>query len=100
MKMSEIDIAVAATYLKQDLAELSAQEKIELNTFIEAAKTYISDYTGQSRQECDKIDTFFVAALILVQDMFDNRSRYLQGSQATPSKLLDDILGMHSINLL
>ena len=46
----------------------------------------------------DAYNDFVIVVYILVQDMYDNRSMYVEKSNL--NKVVDTILGMHSVNLL
>jgi len=46
----------------------------------------------------DKYEDFVIVVYVLVQDMYDNRSLYIDKNNM--NKVVETILGMHSINLL
>ena len=98
MKVSEITIKDLAEYLKLDFESLTEEEKAELNVFLSSAKLFISEYTGLNQEEIDTHETFVVAVYILVQDMYDNRSYYVDKSSL--NQVLEHILNMHSVNLI
>lgn len=98
MNVSEITIKNLSDYLKLNYSELSDEEIAELSTFLQSAKAFIADYTGLSIAEIDTHESFVVAVFVLVQDMYDNRSFYVDKSQI--NQVIETILGMHSINLL
>lgn len=100
MKLSELSILPAVDFLRLDYSSLSDGEKNELEMFIQAAKDYIKSYTGLSGEEIDEHEDITVAALILVQDMFDNRSIYVQNASSHPNKTVETILNMHCVNLI
>jgi hypothetical protein len=58
------------------------------------AETPTADYTAG----IDAFDDFVIAVYVLCQDMYDNRTMYVDN--ANVNKVVDNILGMHSINLL
>ena len=98
MKVSEINVKNLADYLKLDYKSLSEEEILELATFLNSAQTFISDYTGLSESEIDTHETFVIAVFVLVQDMYDNRTYYVDKSNL--NRVVETILGMHCINLL
>ena len=98
MKVSEITIKDLSEYLKLDFESLTEEEKAELSTFLSSAKAFISEYTGLSQEEIDTHETFVVAVYIFVQDMYDNRSYYVD--KTSMNQVLEHILNRHSINLL
>jgi uncharacterized phage protein (predicted DNA packaging) len=98
MRLSELTAEVAAEYLRLDYADLTDGEKVLLDGVLSAAKTYISGYTGIDTTEQDTHEDITIAALVLCQDMYDNRSMYVDKSNV--NKVVDSILGMHCVNLL
>lgn len=95
MKISEITENDVAQFLKYDEGQYN---QIELKAAMDAAEEYILDYTGLTKEEADKKEKFWIAFMVLCQDMLDNRSYYV-GKNYT-NKTVDSILGMHCVNLL
>lgn len=95
-KVSEITAQDVAEYLR--IAELSADDQATLAVLIGVAKTFIQNYTGHTEKELDDYQDFIVVVLVLVQDMWDNRSLYVDNSNL--NNVVEAILGMHSVNLL
>lgn len=100
MKMSEIKTAEAAAFLRLDFGSLDESERNELDLCIKAAKEYVKSYTGLSDSEIDTHEDITIAALVLIQDMFDKRARYVQNTVSQPNKTVETILGMYCVNLL
>ena len=98
MKISEISAKTLANYLKLDYSSLGEEDILELATFLQAATRFICDYTGLSEAEIDEHETFVIAVFVLVQDMYDNRSFYVDKTHL--NRVVETILGMHSVNLL
>ncbi len=98
MKVSEITVKNLADYLKLNYQSLSEEEILELATFLQAAQSFISDYTGLTSTQIDTHETFVIAVYVLVQDMYDNRTLYVDKSSL--NRVVEMILGMHSVNLL
>ena len=93
-KVSDITTNDLAEYIR--IVDYSPEEENTLSNLLEIAKTFISKYTGQT--DLDKYQDFVIVVLILCQDMYDNRTLYIdKGSLSYP---VETILGMHSINLL
>lgn len=93
-KVSEITVEDLADYIH--ITELTTDESNTLTTLKTVAENFIKSYTGQ-----DNLDTypdFVIVVLILVQDMWDNRTLYMDSNDL--NKVVETILGMHSINLL
>lgn len=95
-KVSDIEVEDIADYLRID--ELTEADKQTLNNLLGIAKTYIESYTGRSKQELDNYQDFVIVALVLVQDMYDNRTMYVDSTNL--NTVVETILGMHSVNLL
>lgn len=93
-KVSEITAQDVAEYLRLD--EVDESELAMLNTMLGVAKQFIIDYTGQT--DLDEYQTFVDAVYVLCQDMWDNRTMYVD--KLNLNKVVQAILGMHSVNLL
>lgn len=93
-KVSDIKAEDIADYLRID--ELTDGDEQMLKNLLEIAKTYIESYTGQT--ELDNYQDFVIVALVLVQDMYDNRTMYVDSTNL--NTVVETILGMHSVNLL
>ena len=95
-KVSDITAADLADYLR--LEEVTDDETQTLNNLLEIAKKYINNYTGRTETELDNYQDFVIVALVLVQDMYDNRTMYVDSRNV--NTVVETILGMHSVNLL
>jgi len=95
-KVSEITYEDVADYLK--LSEVTNDEQNTLNNLINISKSFISSYTGLSLDKLDLHCDFVIVVLILCQDMWDNKTLYVNKSEL--SYPVQTILGMHSVNLL
>lgn len=103
MKVSKITVEDIANYLR--LTEVSDTEKKELQTYLDIAKNYISNYTGipiksidYNAETIDSHEDFIVVVYVLCQDMYDNRSMYVD--KANINKVVQTILDMHTRNNL
>ena len=93
-KVSDITYSDIASYIR--LSEVSTSEQNYLTTLINISKDFISKYTGIS--DLDNYADLIIVVFVLCQDMYDTRSLYVDNSNL--NKVVDTILGMHSINLL
>ena len=93
-KVSDITYSDIARYIR--LSEVSTSEQNYLTTLINISKDFISKYTGIS--DLDNYPDLIIVVFVLCQDMYDTRSLYVDNSNL--NKVVDTILGMHSINLL
>lgn len=96
LKVSDITAQDCAEYIR--LVDADAEDIKTLSTLLMVAKVYVGEYTGRSIQELDDYKDIIIAVLILVQDMWDNRTLYVDTNNA--NKVVESILGMHSVNLL
>ncbi|MCE5226701.1 MAG: head-tail connector protein [Porphyromonadaceae bacterium] len=107
MKVSEITVSNIAEYLRLSDGEYTPEE---LTPVLTTAKQFISNYTGipitpiidpvtlQSSKCLDDYEDFYIVVMILCQDMYDNRTFYVDNRNL--NKVVDAILGMHCTNLL
>ena len=95
-KVSEITYSDVADYIR--LVEVTEDYQITLNNLIGIAKTFIASSTGHTIEELDDYQDFIIVVFILCQDMWDNRTLYVD--KATLSYPVETILNMHSVNLL
>lgn len=102
-KVSDITYTKVANYIRLDVT--TQEEQHELQTYLKIAKEYISSYTGipiQSTDETvktlDDYPDFIIAIYVLCQDMYDNRSMYVDAKNL--NKVVQSILDMHCTNNL
>ncbi|UWG96786.1 hypothetical protein LPY66_18195 [Dehalobacter sp. DCM] len=57
-----------------------------------------AELTGDYTTGLDAYEDFVIAVYVLCQDMYDNRSFYVDKNNI--NRVVDSILGMHSVNLL
>lgn len=95
-KVSDIQATDVAEYIRID--EVTADDTKFLTTLISVAKDFIEKYTGRSEEELDSFEDFIIVVFILCQDMYDNRTMYVDKSNL--NKVVETILGLHQVNLL
>lgn len=102
-KVSEITVKNIANYIR--LTEISDEDKIELQTYLNVAKNYISNYTGipekgdeEGSETLDSHSDFIIVIYALCQDMYDNRTMYVDNTNI--NKMVQTILDMHTRNNL
>lgn len=104
MKVSEITVNDIANYLR--LSEISEEEKKNIELFLNIAINYIENYTGIPRkngknveaENLDKYEDFTIVVYTLCQDMYDNRSMYVEKNYI--NNTVKTILDMHTRNNL
>ena len=95
-KVSDLTAANVSEYLR--LVDPSTEDTNTLTTLLNVAKSYVSEYTGKTAAQIDEHADIVIAVLVLCQDMWDNRSLYVDSSNV--NKVVESILGLHSENLL
>ena len=95
-KVSDITAESVAEYLRLD--EVTDGEINTLAMLISIATSYIKSYTGLDDAGVDKYPEFVIVVLILCQDMWDNRTMYVDSKEL--NNTVHSILAMHSVNLL
>ena len=97
-KVSEITIEDVARYIRVDDYEAS-----DIETYLNIAKSYISSYTGipisnEDGESLDDFSDFVIVVYILCQDMYDNRTLYVDKNNI--NRTVQTILDMHTrVNL-
>lgn len=89
-KVSEITTKDIADFIR--LGEVSGAEEIQLQTFLTVAKDYVANYTAL--EDLDEYADLVIAVYVLCQDMYDNRSLYIDKNN--PNKVVQTILDMHT----
>lgn len=92
MKVSEINSDNVAEYLRLDDIPSS------LDMYISGAKAFVTSYTGLTVVELDEHEDITLAIMVIIQDMYDNRSMYVDKSNI--NKVVESVLNMHRRNLV
>jgi hypothetical protein len=95
MKISEITVNNVVEYLRLEDGEYN---EAEIENLLNVAKQFVKSYTGLTDEQIDEHEDFYIVIMILCQDMYDNRSYYVDKSNL--NKVVETILGMYSVNLL
>ena len=93
MKISEITNAEVVDFLRLD-----ENDAVQIPPMMNAAKQYIMDYTGLEESELDEHEDFYIAYMVLVQDMYDNRAMYVDKDNV--NRVVESILFRHRTNFL
>lgn len=96
MRVCEITAAVIADYLR--IPDPDENDLKELETYKSAALAFVKGYTGLTSVQLNKFEDISIAVLVLCQDMYDNRSYYVDKTNI--NKVVSTILDMHSRNLI
>ena len=95
-KVSDLTATNVSEYLR--LVDPSTDDINTLTTLLGVAKTYVTQYTGKTLAKLDDYPDIVIVVMILCQDMWDNRTLYIEDSSL--NKTVESILGLHSENLL
>ena len=93
MRISDITVSNVAAFLRLD----DASDPI-LTPMMAAAKQFIIDYTGLSEAELDDHEDFYIAYMVLVQDMYDNRAMYVEKDNI--NRVVESVLFRHRTNFV
>jgi hypothetical protein len=93
--VSEVTVTNVAEYLRLEEGEYS---QALLTSLLNTAKEFIKSYTGLTIDQIDEHEDFYIVVMVLCQDMHDNRTYYVEKNNL--NKVVETILGMHSVNLL
>lgn len=94
--VSQITYQDCADYLR--LTELTQGDIGTLTQMISIARDYIRNWTGRTDEQIDEYRDFVIVLFVLVQDMWDNRTMYVDSENL--NHVVSSILDMHSVNLL
>lgn len=100
-KVSQIKVTDIADYL--GIYDATAGDQNELNTYLNIAIQYVSDYTGipkvphnEGEKVLDDYPSFVLAVFVLIQDMYDTKALYIDKTNV--NKVVSSILDMHRKN--
>lgn len=96
-KVSEITTADIASYCRID--EGGVVEFTQLEALLEAAKSYVRNYTGLTDKEIDDYSDIVAVVFILCAEWYDTRM-YNINERTTANPTVTTILDMHAVNLL
>ena len=95
-KISDIKAADLAEFIH--LPDPTVDDYTTLNTMLDVVVAYMEQYTGHTSEELDEYQDCVIVAMVLVQDMWDNRSMYVDTTNT--NKVVESILNLHQANLL
>ncbi len=96
-KVSDIDVSAVTEYCNL-ATPLDTSETNLITSLITIAKAYIKSYTGLDDEGVDDLPDLIIVALIIIQDMWDNRTYYVDSQNV--NRVCQSILDLHSINLV
>lgn len=99
MKISEITLEDLKQHLRIDFDE----DNLYLMMLLDVARSYIKSYTGLDDNKMNTIDELSSVALMIVADLYENRTTTGNSSYKTGdsiNKIYDSMLNLHCINLI
>lgn len=93
MKLSELTAEDVILH-----ARVEGDDKALVPHILEAAKSYVLNYTGLTAAEADEEQELPIAALCLAADMLENRS--VTAENSSENLTIKTILSMHCRNLI
>ena len=94
--LSTITASDIASYIRLD--DPTQDELSFISMSLGIAKEYVQNYTAIPADEIDSYTDMVIVVYVLCQDMFDNRTLYVDSS--TLNNVVQTILQMHARNLL
>lgn len=94
--ISEITVDQLIDYIREDNPDESVKKQVSIMRA--AAISYMIGYTGQTADYLDEHDEFDAVLMVLVADMYDNRSLIVDNDKQNPFVI--SVLDMHRVNLL
>lgn len=94
MKINEVTTDILKCFCKMDYIE----DDILLPIFKDASLNYLIGFTGLTSYELNSLDDVTFAYLVLINEMSKSRNAVM--SESKMNNILENILGMHSVNLI
>lgn len=95
-KVSDITYSDLADYIRLD--EVTTDDQNTLNNYLAVSKAFIANYTGVGADNLDNYPDFVQVVFVLCQDMWDNRTLYVDKTNL--NMMVEAILGLHRVNFL
>ena len=94
MKISEVTIIEIKQFCRIDFDD----DDVMLMKFWDSAQSYVRSYTGLSDTEMEENEDITIAVLVVLSDMYDNRS--YSSKENSGNKIAKGIMDLHSQNLM
>lgn len=93
MKFSEIDFELVSKYL----VGITEEDELEVELYIEAAKSFVRTYTALTEEELDDNQYFVMPTLMLISHFYENKTVELQGKN---TRIYDSLLNLGKVHSL
>lgn len=97
MKISEIDVDFISQYLNIELGEEDIALKTELESYINAAKSYAINYSQLPFEQLDELEYMVVPVLLLISEIYENKS--LEGYKKS-NPVFDSFMSLSKVMVL
>lgn len=79
MKFSDINFNFVSKYL----VSVTDEDRIEIETYIAAAKSFVMSYTFLDKDKLDENEYFVMPTLMLISHFYENKTVELQGKNTS-----------------
>lgn len=93
MKFNSLDFETVKKYL----VHVDDEDRIEIEMYINAAKSYIKTYSGLSVEELDANEYFVMPTLMLISTFYENKTVEMSGKLSSVYKNLLNLGKVHSL---
>ena len=98
MKVSELPQNVVLSHLRLHPDFVTGEEKQLIEALKDASVAFVREYCDIDDAYIDAHEEITIAVLVLIGDMYDNRTRYVD--KANLNRTVETILSLHDHNLL
>lgn len=98
MKLSEMQESMVLNHLRLHPDFVSDEDKAYVEALKSASVAFVEEYCGIDSAYMDAHEEIAVAVLVLIGDMYDNRTRYVD--KANLNRTVETILSLHDHNLI
>lgn len=94
-KFSDLDVDFCKQYLKIDWDD----DDIEINLYLESAKSFVMQHSEKTEEELDEITFSTICVMKLVSDFYHNRMSHNSVSYGVDNFLKEMLLKIRTYNL-
>ena len=98
MKLSEMQESMILNHLRLHPDFVSDEDKTYIEALKSASIAFVEEYCGIDAAYMDAHEELAIAVLVLIGDMYDNRTRYVD--KANLNRTVETILSLHDHNLI
>ncbi|WP_418831562.1 head-tail connector protein [Paraeggerthella sp.] len=98
MKLSEMQESMILNHLRLHPDFVSDEDKTYIEALEIASIAFVEEYCNIDTAYIDAHEELTIAVLVLIGDMYDNRTRYVD--KANLNRTVETILSLHDHNLI